>query len=83
MKVFDFNAFLLLLIVLAFILTVQARATNVKMAWDFRDNTWKTLEFLGDNKNKIKIYTTAEDVTNKVFVRYVAGRNIFAIKDKK
>lgn len=84
MKTFDLNGFLLLLVVVAFLLVLEARATtNVKMAWDFRDSSWKTVEFLGGHHPKIKVYTTAEDVTDLVFVRLVDGKNVFAIKDRK
>jgi len=84
MKTFDLNGFLLLMAVVAFLICLEAKATtNVKVAWDFRDSKWKTLEFLGGKKNAIKVYTTAEDVTDKVFVRFVDGRNVFAIKDNK
>jgi len=73
-----------LMVVVAFLIVLEAKATtNIKVAWDFRDNSWKTLEFLGSKKNAIKIYTTAEDVTDKVFVRFVDGRNVFAIKGNK
>ena len=83
MKTSNLDALLLLIIVVAFLVAVQARATtDIKMAWDFRTNEWRTIEFLAD-QDKIKVYTTAEDITDLVFIRYVDGRNIYAIKDMK
>ena len=54
-------------------MTLEAKANNIRMAFDFRDSSWKTVEFLQGKKDKIKIYTTAEDVTDIYFAKYVNG----------
>ena len=82
MKTFDLNGFLLLTVLVAFLICLEARATtNVKVAWDFRDGHYKTIEFLRD---RIKVYTTSEDVTTLVAIRYEQGKPVFIIrKDNK
>ncbi|RLA75852.1 MAG: hypothetical protein DRG78_20200 [Epsilonproteobacteria bacterium] len=85
MKTFDFNAMFLLLVVVMFLVVLQARAdtTNIKMAWDFRSSQWRIIEFIGGKHATIKVYTTAEDVTDLVQCRLADGKNIFIIKERK
>lgn len=85
MKTFDFNALFLLLVVVMFLAVLQARADtyNIKMAWDFRSSQWQTIEFISGKHEAIKVYTTAEDVTDLVECRLVDGKNVFIIRDKK
>lgn len=81
MKMEHIKGLLLGLLCVLFLLSLEARANNIKIAWDFRTNEWKTIEFLKD-KDKIKVYSTAEDITDMVIIRFVEGRNVFAIKEK-
>ena len=82
MKTFDLNALPLLLITTFFLMAIHAKAdtTNIKMAWDFRTNEWQTIEFI---REKIEIYKTSEDVTDKVLVERIKERIIFYIKERK
>ena len=81
MKTFDLNGFLLLTVLVAFLICLEARATtNFQVAWDFRDGHYKTIEFLRD---KIKIYATSEDVTPLVAIRYKQGKPAFVIRKGK
>jgi len=49
------------------------------MAWDFRDNKWKTVEFITGKTNSIRVYTTAEDVTELVIAKRIDGKVVFSI----
>lgn len=75
----------LLALVFVALINLMARAdtVDVKMAFDFRDNKWKSIEFIQDaNKNYIRVYSTLEDITNRTFAKRVQEREIFYIKEK-
>ncbi len=82
MKTFNLNALLLLPLITMFLATVHTKAEtiNIKMVWDFRTNEWQTIEFI---REKIEIYKTSEDVTDKVLVERIKERIIFYIEDGK
>ena len=84
MKHLDINGMFLALVVVMFLFLLQARANtiDIKMAFDFRDNEWKSIEFLA-HPSKIHIFETSEDITDMVLVERVEERIVFYIKDKK
>jgi len=84
MKTEIIKAILLGLVSILLLVALEARAdtNNVKMAWDFRTNSWRTIEFLSGRKNIIKVYATKEDVTKMVTFREIKGKYIFIIKEK-
>ena len=63
------------------IISLTLYAETIKEVYDFRDNKYKLAQFT--DRDKVLIYTTAENVTDLYMAELVNGKVIHYLKGKK